>query len=94
MVHIVSSSTRAGLTRVSIVQDHLAEAGLHPCLANRLQAKLNPRAGLQVRQGEHKVILVVPRAHLLCDVVCTVEVGGREEVGGELAVLGAVPGQR
>lgn len=89
---LISSSTRAGLTRVSIVQDHLAVAGLHPRLANRLQAKLNPDAGLQVRQGEHRVVLLVPKEHLFRDVVCAVEVEGGEEEGGEL--LGAVPGQR
>ncbi len=94
MVHLVSSSSRAGLTRVSIVQDHLAVAGLHPCLANRLQAKLNPTTGRQVIQDEHKVLLLVPKEHLLCDVVCTIEVEGGEEEEGELAVLRTVPGQR
>lgn len=94
MVRLVSSSSCAGLTRVSIVQDHLAVAGLHPRLANRLQAKLYPTAGLQVKQDEHGVVLLVPEEHLLCDVVCTIEVEGSEEEEGELAVLRTVPGQR
>lgn len=88
------SSTYTGLTRVSSVQDHLAEAGLHPCLANSLQAKSNPAAGPQVRQGQHVVVLLVPQGHLLCDVVCSIEVEGGEEEEGKLAVLGGGPGQR
>lgn len=90
----LGSSTHAKLTRVSIVQDHLAEAGLPPCLANRLQAKLYPCARLQVGQDEHKAVLLVPQGHLLSDVVGSVEEEGREEEEGEPAVLRAVPGQR
>lgn len=90
LLYLVSSSTHAGLTRVSIIQDHLAIAGLHPCLTNRLQAKLNPAARLQLRQDEGA--LIDPQGHLLCDVVCSVEVEGGEEEEGEL--LRAVPGQR
>lgn len=89
----VSSSDLAALTRVSIAQDHLAVAGLYPCLANRLQAKLNPAAGLQVGHGEHKVVFLVPQGHFLCEVVGLIEVEDSEEEEGELAVLGAVPGQ-
>lgn len=87
------SSTCTGLTRVSIIQDHLAVAGVHPRLANRLQAKLNPAAWLQVRQDEHGVVLVVPVGHLLCDVVCAIEVEGCEEEEGDLAVVRGGPGQ-
>jgi len=90
----VSSRLRvgAGLTRVSIVETHPAVAGLHPRLANRLQAKLNPGAGLQVRQDECKVVLLLQGEHLLRHVVGSVEVEHGEEEGGEL--VGAVPGQR
>lgn len=90
----VSDLTHAGLTGVSIVQDHLAVAGLHPGLANCLQAEPNPGAGLQVRQDEHEVAPLVPQGHLLCDMVCSIEVEGGEEEEGELAVLRTVPGQR
>lgn len=88
------SSTCTGLTRVSIVQHHLAVAGLHPCLADGLQAKLNPAARLQARQDEHKVVLLVPQGHLLCDVVRSIEVEGGEEEEGKLAVVRGGPGQR
>lgn len=87
------SSTCAELTRVSVIQDHLAVEGLHPRLANRLQAKLNPAARLQVRQDEHRVVLFVPVGHFLCDVVCPIEVEGSEEGEGEVAVVRGGPGQ-
>ena len=94
MVQWVSAVTRAGLTGVSIVQDHLAVAGLRPGPANCLQAKPNPGAGLQVRQDEHQIARLVPQGHLLCDVVRSIEVEGGEEEEGELAVLRTFPGQR
>ena len=93
LVNCISMSTYAEFTWVSIVQNHFTVAWVHPCLAHSLQAKFNPAAGLQVRQGELKVVSLVPQRHLFNDVVCTVEVEGGEEEEGEFAILGAVPGQ-
>lgn len=90
---VVSSSPYL-LTRVTVVQDHLAEAALQPRQANRLQAKLDPAAGLQVGQSEHKGVLLVPHGHLPYDMVCTIEVKDGEKEQGVLEVLRAAPGQR
>lgn len=84
----------AELTRVSIIQDHLAVARVHPCLTDSLQAKLDPAAWLQLRQSELKAVLLIPEGHLLCDVVCAVEIEGGQEEVRVLVVLRAVPGQR
>ena len=68
--------------------------GFHPCLANSLQAKLNPVAGLDVRQDERHVFPPVPYRHLLYDVVCSIKVECSEEKEGKFVVLRGGPGQR
>ena len=91
-LHLVCEGLK--FTRVSIIQDHPAVAGLRPRPAHRLQAESNPCAGLQVEQGEREAVLPVPEGHLLLDVVCPVEVEHGQEEERVLLVLRAVPGQR
>lgn len=61
--------------------DHAAVAGIHPFLADSLQAKLDSAAGRQVGHGHFQVCVFVPNRLFLDDVVCSVEVEcGQEEV--------------
>lgn len=83
-----------GLTRVPVIHDHRAVVCLNPSLTNRLQPKLHPPAGFQVRQGEDKVVFFVPPGLLLCDVVSAIEEEGGEEEEGVFAVFRTLPGHR
>lgn len=83
-----------GLTRVSSIHDHVAEARIHPFLANSLQAKLDSAAGLQVGQGKYKVVFIVPKWHFLYDVACSIEVESGQEEERILVVVRGGPSQR
>lgn len=72
--------------------DHAAVVGIHPFLANSLQAKLYSAAGRQVGNGHFQIGFVVPNRLFVDDVVCSVEIeGGQEEV---LVVARVAPSQR
>lgn len=61
--------------------DHAAVVGIHPFLANSLQAKLDSAAGRQVGHGQFQVCFFVPNRLFVYDAVCSVEVeSGQKEV--------------
>lgn len=82
------------LTSIPVDEDHSAVASLRSRLAHRLQAKLHPATGWQVRLREHKGVQCVPEGPLLQDMVGAIEVEDRDKEEGELAVVGTVPGHR
>lgn len=89
---VVWSRTCWSLTRVSMVLDHAAVVGIHPFLANSLQAKFDSAADRQVWHSQFQIRFFVPNGLFVDDVVCSVEIECSQE---EVRVVTRVaPSQR